>query len=470
MSIRIAVAVSILALFISIAPSALGISISSVTNGVSSTENYKLNDQTSLEGKTILGEGLLFWNSQISGSGDNEASQCVSSGAYKGGIDLQIGKSSHFSASTSTTASSQNAITDLNLEGQGNVLASVSGVASSTSTAQGAAVFKGDVVTSQNLAIGNDFSTSYQNTAMTGDAGAVSSKSSSKENDMAVIGGFSSSGDLQAELTSVASDNAGIYGSASMFGQKLIDDETLQVVGAGNLAMETCGIHTNSKGGLGDYGITAMNAIKLSQNYAGAGYQPTGYRWLNNPQIHVLLSGPSIYNPTTTAQEISKAANTWDQNTGQNLFRGSDTVNTPGFANAVEITSQLPAFGNNMDSKNMHAWTNKLKKPIIAQTTTWYYTNKFVTGADGKSYKQAVESDCWYNSNFGWRIAGAESSSSNTIMDIRTIATHELGHTVGLADLYSSTDSNQIMYGYNNGAAKWYLRSGDKSGLWSLYG
>jgi hypothetical protein len=160
----------------------------------------------------------------------------------------------------------------------------------------------------------------------------------------------------------------------------------------------------------------------------------------------------------------------WDQSTGQNLFRGSDTMNTPGTANAVEITSQLPAFGNNMDGKNIHAWTNKLSKPIIAQTTTWYYTNKFVTGANGKSYRQAVESDCWYNSNYPWRIANAENPNANTNFDIRTISTHELGHTIGLADLYGSGDSNQIMYGYNNGAAKWLLRSGDQSGLWSLYG
>jgi hypothetical protein len=470
MSIRITAAVSILALFISLAPTALGISISSATNGVSSSENYKLSDDTSLQGKTTLGESSIFQKSEISGSGDNEASQYVSNGVYSAGNELKTSDSDHFSASTSTKASSQIAIKGLDIAGQGDIFASVSGVAGSTSTGQKAAVLNGDVSTSQSVATSDRFSFSSQNTGMIGDAGAIASKSFSAENDMAVVGGFSSSGDLQAKLASVASDNAGIYGSASMFGQELIDDNALQVIGANNLAMETDGIHTNSEGDLGDYGITAMNAIKSSQNNAGTGYQPAGWRWISNPQIHILLSGPSISNPTTVAQEISKSANTWDQNTRQNLFKGTDTVNTPAYSNAVEITSQLPAFGNNMDGKNIHAWTNKLNMPIIAQTTTWYYTNKFVTGADGKSYKQAVESDCWYNSNFGWRIAGAESSSSNTNMDIRTIATHELGHTIGLSDLYTSTDSNQIMYGYNNGAVKWLLRSGDKSGLWSLYG
>jgi len=50
------------------------------------------------------------------------------------------------------------------------------------------------------------------------------------------------------------------------------------------------------------------------------------------------------------------------------------------------------------------------------------------------------------------------------------IATHELGHTVGLGDLTGCQNKNKIMYAINNGEVKWKLRNADKLGLWSLYG
>jgi hypothetical protein len=338
-------ALSLLALFISLAPTALGISISYGTNGVSSSDNYNLNDRTSLHGATTLGEGLLFQKSQVSGSGDNKVSQHVSGGSYNAGNDLDVSKSDRFDASTYTMASSQSAIKSLDLEGQGNIVASVSGVAGSASTGQEAAVLNGDVATSQNVATGDKFSTSAQNTGITGDAGAIASKSFSTGNNMALVGGFSSSGDLRTELTSIAADKAAIYGSASMLGQECVGNNVLENVASNGLAMEADGIYSDSKGHLGTYGLTAMNVV--NQGQSGIGYQAAGWRWANNPQIHILLSGPTVSNPASVAQEISKAANTWDQNTGQNLFRGTDTANTPGSANAVEITSQIPAFGNN---------------------------------------------------------------------------------------------------------------------------
>ncbi|WP_369424877.1 matrixin family metalloprotease, partial [Methanothrix sp.] len=54
--------------------------------------------------------------------------------------------------------------------------------------------------------------------------------------------------------------------------------------------------------------------------------------------------------------------------------------------------------------------------------------------------------------------------------DIRTIALHELGHTLGLADLYDISNTDQIMYGYNDGTSRWTLGSGDIAGIRKLYG
>ncbi|MBW2976048.1 matrixin family metalloprotease [Candidatus Woesearchaeota archaeon] len=57
-------------------------------------------------------------------------------------------------------------------------------------------------------------------------------------------------------------------------------------------------------------------------------------------------------------------------------------------------------------------------------------------------------------------------------MDFENIATHELGHSVGMGDLYTSECSEQTMYGYAGygETKKRTLEAGDKTGIKSLYG
>ncbi len=49
---------------------------------------------------------------------------------------------------------------------------------------------------------------------------------------------------------------------------------------------------------------------------------------------------------------------------------------------------------------------------------------------------------------------------------------HELGHTIGLGDIYDkaefSTDTRQVMHYYNG--VKRTLGNGDATGVWKLYG
>ncbi|MDP3026842.1 MAG: matrixin family metalloprotease, partial [Nanoarchaeota archaeon] len=64
-------------------------------------------------------------------------------------------------------------------------------------------------------------------------------------------------------------------------------------------------------------------------------------------------------------------------------------------------------------------------------------------------------------------------ASSNTkVIDLQNIATHELGHGVGLADIYSTACSSVTMYGYSyyGDTEKRTLETPDITGLQTLYG
>ena len=56
-------------------------------------------------------------------------------------------------------------------------------------------------------------------------------------------------------------------------------------------------------------------------------------------------------------------------------------------------------------------------------------------------------------------------------MDFESIATHELGHSVGLDDLYTAECAEQTMYGYatEGETKKRSLEAGDIEGVGQLY-
>jgi len=82
------------------------------------------------------------------------------------------------------------------------------------------------------------------------------------------------------------------------------------------------------------------------------------------------------------------------------------------------------------------------------------------------SQRQLTEWDQIYSTNFNWSSTG-----DLTKMDFENIATHELGHAVGMDDLYNTSCSDQTMYGYANVGQfnKQTLESGDIAGISLLY-
>lgn len=93
---------------------------------------------------------------------------------------------------------------------------------------------------------------------------------------------------------------------------------------------------------------------------------------------------------------------------------------------------------------------------IVAQNTFWYNT----------SSGQLFDSDIRFNSALPWSTDGSPSS-----FDVQNVATHELGHSLSLADLYLSSDSEKTMYGYTakDETKKRSLDQDDINGIAYLY-
>jgi hypothetical protein len=82
-----------------------------------------------------------------------------------------------------------------------------------------------------------------------------------------------------------------------------------------------------------------------------------------------------------------------------------------------------------------------------------------------------VEWDQIYDDfDFDWSI-DCLSGGCDGKMDFPNIATHELGHSLGLLDLYTEECSQQTMFGYADFGEtdKRDLADGDRRGIYELY-
>jgi len=82
-------------------------------------------------------------------------------------------------------------------------------------------------------------------------------------------------------------------------------------------------------------------------------------------------------------------------------------------------------------------------------------------------FRELVEWDMIFDDvDFDWSATGEAGK-----MDFENIATHELGHSVGLGDLYTDECSEQTMFGYasNGETKKRTLEAGDIAGVQKLY-
>jgi Matrixin len=177
------------------------------------------------------------------------------------------------------------------------------------------------------------------------------------------------------------------------------------------------------------------------------GYKLMGVKWLTTEgyainNANVDSEGLDI---TTVKSIMESSSAEWDKNTQAYLFgaAGTTTLNY-GF---YDETNTI-AFGPYSGSSN-----------IIAVTSVWYT----------RTTKAIVEFDMLFNTYYSW---GDADISGSKVMDLQNIATHEFGHAVGLADVYSTSNSEVTMYGYaeEGQTNKRTLEKPDLAGLHKIYG
>ncbi len=176
-----------------------------------------------------------------------------------------------------------------------------------------------------------------------------------------------------------------------------------------------------------------------------------GVKWKTFPVTYVI--DPDNSYGLTQAEIVSAfsiSAEEWDDHTGTELF-GSYSIDT-----SSTWDDDVP------DGRNELLFDNYPDSGVIAVTIIWgYFSGPPPT-------REIVEFDILFNTDFTWGDAAIDPN----VMDLRNIATHELGHGAGLADLYDSSAIEETMYGYSGYGeiSKRDLFIGDIAGIQDLYG
>ena len=190
-------------------------------------------------------------------------------------------------------------------------------------------------------------------------------------------------------------------------------------------------------GGGGNVGTTCYAFLK---------YGKTALKWnIPSSVSYVINPSGSGLSQSFVGSAISTAAETWDNATGAELF------------NNVYSISNTAQWGV-ADGQNVLTWGNYGQSGVIAVTRYWIDTTT----------KTIADFDIMFDTDFVWGNA----ASNPSLMDVQNIATHELGHGIGLADVYKVPCGAVTMYGYSNNGdiEKRTLAPPDITGLQTLYG
>ena len=178
------------------------------------------------------------------------------------------------------------------------------------------------------------------------------------------------------------------------------------------------------------------------------GFLANGVKW--NTDINVFID--NNISDTFGTKAIIDAAEEWDQYTPTLLFQNWDV------ASGLDWDGDP---GDQPDSKNELLFGDYPDGNVIAVTVVW---GRF---SGPPKFREIFEFDILFNTDFSWGDTG-----DSSVMDLQNIATHELGHGLGLGDIYVDSCSDVTMYGYSGygETSKRTLEGPDVTGLQELYG
>ncbi|MCW4034750.1 MAG: matrixin family metalloprotease, partial [Candidatus Bathyarchaeota archaeon] len=174
-------------------------------------------------------------------------------------------------------------------------------------------------------------------------------------------------------------------------------------------------------------------------------WQETGLTFVINPSNDDGLLSTFVENT------IVASTAEWDKYTSADLFA------------SYTVDEDAVIDGDEPDGSNEIVFGNIEDGGVIAVCVIW----GFFLGPP--STRKIVEFDIMFDDfDYAW----GDATENPALMDLQNIATHELGHGLGLADLYDLNLQEQTMYGYADFGEtnKRDLASGDIAGIQFLYG
>lgn len=190
-------------------------------------------------------------------------------------------------------------------------------------------------------------------------------------------------------------------------------------------------------------------AAKPSKAASTQCYGLLNAKWKSLPVNYILH--PDIKSVVPNAAFLS--AEVWDAATSKELFNNAYSIDaSANWDDAIE----------KVDGKNELSFGDYPKSGVIAVTVIW--TGVPISG----KIRQIIDFDIMFDTDFAW----GDASLNNAVMDLQNIATHELGHGVGLDDTYNNKCSEVTMYGYSSYGEikKRALEQPDIIGLQKIYG
>ena len=197
-------------------------------------------------------------------------------------------------------------------------------------------------------------------------------------------------------------------------------------------------------------------------------YKLLGVKWKTLPvKLEVNPTNPYGLGEVFVITAIGLAAEEWDD--GAYSQSDGDTSTTWTGVNVNLIYDEIAITGkgyddlawdsSKLDGKNTILWGDYPQQGVIAVTIIW----------SNRVTKEIVEFDMVLDTDFAW---GNATELGSSVMDLQNIVTHELGHGLGLGDVYHTAANQETMYGYAayGETIKRSLYIGDQTGIIKLYG